>query len=293
MKINLYLPIVGIGLTLLVGGAWAQNVSAPMDSPKSKFADGMANPQLLALRDQLSELVLAQYPDAKAELLGDAIVIRRRSPKRETHLFTPFDDTFPTEGTAFSADYSEFVLRVSAEEGLMAAELKQNVGVKEKAYGTFDSSVYAWNSTRGKERSFYFNDIPMTSWVYPALQRLSRASLIEKPYPIGSVLNGNRSFTVYEATVSLARALDNESAQQKLAAAPQDLKEDFANLRLAFPTEYVMSSRVRDEKQDAQKQLLWLTLAYGKGVDAKFVADVKQAVADYANQTETREMPAN
>lgn len=288
MKLNLCLPIVGVGLALLAGGAGAQNVRAPLDSPKSKFADNMANPQLLALRDQLSELVLAKYPDAKIEFLGDALVIRRRSAKFETHLLTPFDDTFPTDGTQFPADYSEFVIRLSAADGFMATGLEQNAGMKEKAYGTLDSSVYAWKSTRRKDRSFYFNDfyfndIPMTSWVYPALERLSRAGLIGKLYQTGgSILSGKRPMTSYEAIIFVARALDNEQSQKNLANASPDLKEDFANLRIAFPTEYLAGLRAGYKKQHTQTQVLWLTFAYGKGVDTKFVADFKQTVADYA-----------
>ena len=282
MKINFCLPFVGVCLALVVSGAGAQNVAAPLESPKSKPTDAMANPQLLGLRAQLSALVIKEYPDAQVEFLGDALVIQRRSANSATHLFTPFEDTFPSDAIQFPADFSEFIIRVSAEDGFMAAGLKQNAGTTERAYGTFDSSVYAWNSTRSKYRDFYFNDIPMTSWVYPALYRLSHADLIERPSPIGSVLNGSRPFTVYEVTISIARALDNAEARRKLAVAPESLKQDFADLRMAFPLEFLSDMRGRDEKQNFQTQALWLTFAYGKGVAPNFINAVKQTVAAYA-----------
>ena len=257
----------------------------------------MVNPQLLALRDQLSELVLAKYPDAKVEFLGDALVIRYRSPEFETHLLTPFADTFPTKAEQFPADFSEFIIRVSAEDGFMATKLEQNAGAKEQTYGTLDSSVYAWNSTRLKYRVLHPTDIPMNSWVYPAIGRLSRANLFDKPLRfelgLGSDLHGSRPLTPYEVTVALARTLYIPEKNQRLNAAPQDLKGDFANLRMAFPTEYVLSLSAPDEKRDLQKQLLWLASAYGKGVDANFVADVKQIVADYAAGALAETSPVN
>lgn len=285
MKINLCLPLIGVGLALFVGGVGAQTVSAPLDAPKSKFVDSMANPQLLALRDQLAELVLAKYPDAKVEFLGDALVIRRRSTKFETHLFTPFDNTFPTDGIQFPADFDEFAIRVSAADIMadsVVAVLQPNLGTKEHAYGTSDSIIYAWKSAGRQKHSFYINDIPMTSWVYPVLHRLAGAGLIENWNSVGPILNSNRPFTSYEVMVAVARALDKEESRQKLAAAPQNLKEDFANLRIAFPTEYFDGIAARDANQNAKKQVLWMAFAYGKGVDAKFVADVKQTIADYA-----------
>ena len=255
----------------------------------------MANPQLLALGEQLRELVTAKYPDAIIEFLGDALVIRYRSPKFETHLFTPFDDTFPTDATQFSADYSEFIFRVSTadilEDSRMAV-LQRNLGTKEKAYGTSVSSVYAWKSTRNQERSFYFNDIPMTSWIYPALDRLSDAGLIQNLNHVGMTINGSRPLTSYEVMIAVAHALDIEERRQKLAAAPQNLKEDFANLRMAFPIEY-FDGIPAQASQNTQKQVIWLACAYGKGVDAKFVADVKQTVAAYAAKEFAQTAPAN
>ena len=286
MKINLLSPFLGVGLALLVGNACAQNVPAPINPPKTNV-DVMANPQLFALRDQLSELVSAKYPDATVEFLGDALVIRRRSPKFETHLLTPFADTFPAKAEQFSVDYDEFIIRVSAADifaDSVVAVLQPNLGTKENFYGTSDSSIYEWKSTRKQERPFYVDDIPMNSWIYPALDRLSDAGLIQNLNHVGMTINGRRPFTAYEVMIVVAHALDTEERKQQLAAAPQNLKEDFANLRMAFPPEYFDGIAAQDAKQNAPKQVLWLAFAYGKGVDAKFVADIKQAVADYAAQ---------
>ncbi len=294
MKLNLRLPLVGVGLALLAGGAGAKNARAPLNSPQPTRAESMANPQLLVLRDQLSALVSAKYPYAKVEFLGDALIIRNRSAKFGTHLLTPFDDTFPTNGVQFPEDYSEFVIRVSDVDSFVSAELKKNAETKEKGYGTFVSSVYDWKSTRRKDREIFFKDIPMTSWIYPALEKLSHAGLIEKLYQTGgSILGGKRPMTAYEPIIFVARALDNDQSQKNLANASPDLKEDFAKLRMVFPTEYLTGLKAGYKKQETQTQSLWLVFAYGNGVNTQFVGNVKQTIADYAAKELAENPPAN
>ena len=89
-------------------------------------------------------------------------------------------------------------------DALAQAGLKQDAGTKEESYGTFDSSVYAWKSMRRKDRDFYFNDFPLTSWVYPALYRLSDAGLIDNINP-NNYWKQNRPFTLYEVTSANTR----------------------------------------------------------------------------------------
>ena len=52
-----------------------------------------------------------------------------------------------------------------------------------------------------------FQDVPLTHWAYPALQKLAAAGILEGYPPTGNFI-GQRPMTRYEFAVAIARLLD-------------------------------------------------------------------------------------
>ena len=62
-----------------------------------------------------------------------------------------------------------------------------------------------------------FQDVPLTHWAYPALQKLAAAGVLEGYPPTGNFI-GQRPMTRYEFAVAIARLLDKIGSPQDLSA---------------------------------------------------------------------------
>lgn len=283
MKFNFYPAIFcgTIALALSASGVLAQNPSPQLAPTQTKQQS-----HLKVLEEQLKPIILEKYPDAKIEFLGDTLVIRYRSTQFDNHLFTPFADTFPAYKDQFPSEFPEFIIliNVRGKETFYRIDFKSDGSPT--PFGTVESKIYSVKEMRKYDGRPEFEDVPFTSWAFSALYRLTTAGLIENMVPSGT---RNRPVTRYEFTVMVAKTLDNEKMLEKLAAAPENLKEDFANLRMEFPIEPFFSSQIRTgvspltgRKRLAGNQYLWFVFAYGHGADVALVGRVKQTVDDYA-----------
>ena len=283
MKLNVFALLVSAGLVLPSTALAQEQKAASVSSP-------LRTKNLSQLAKQLGDIVRVKYPDAKIELFTDVLLIRYRSANFKTHLWTPFEDTFSTKEDRFSVDSPEFVIRISTEDDTVAVELAHRTRTQQTgAFRTFYSKLYCLRKTKTEGEDPRFRDITITDRSLPALYRLNAAGLIENLNlnPEGYAKYPPRPFSFYEVSFIVAQTLDDEKRMAKLVAAPDDLKEDFANLRMAFPSERLFGSDRADEDT-----FLCFNFAYGKATDAAMVSDIKRTVADYADQRKAEKIPA-